>query len=61
MAVDPVCNMRVDEDKAPSSVYKGKRYYFCNPGCQQAFDAHPEHYLANEQREPDGKCEGKKS
>ncbi len=32
-AKDPVCGMQVDKEKAAAtSVYKGKTYYFCNPG-----------------------------
>jgi YHS domain-containing protein len=46
MAVDPVCMMQVDEKKAKhKSVYKGKTYYFCAPGCKIAFDENPEQYL----------------
>jgi len=46
MAVDPVCNMTVDEKKAAAtSEYKGKMYYFCAPGCKTAFDKDPEKYL----------------
>ena len=33
MAVDPVCKMDVDEEKAPATAeYNGKTYYFCAPG-----------------------------
>jgi YHS domain-containing protein len=46
MAVDPVCNMKVDEKKAAAtSEYKGKKYYFCARGCKTAFDQNPEKYL----------------
>jgi YHS domain-containing protein len=46
MTVDPVCKMRVDEKTAKhKSVYKGKNYYFCAPGCKIAFDENPEKYL----------------
>jgi YHS domain-containing protein len=46
MAKDPVCNMDVDEKKAPATAeYKGKKYYFCAPGCQRAFVKDPEKYL----------------
>ncbi|MBN1376546.1 MAG: YHS domain-containing protein [Dehalococcoidia bacterium] len=46
MAIDPVCKMEVDEKKAPAkSLYKGKMYYFCAPGCKKAFDSDPEKYL----------------
>jgi len=34
MAKDPVCGMEVDEKTpAATSEYKGKTYYFCDPGC----------------------------
>ena len=46
MAVDPVCKMQVAEKTAMhKSVYKGKTYYFCAPGCKIAFDETPEKYL----------------
>lgn len=48
MAMDPVCHMQVDEASAQwSSEYKGKTYYFCAPGCKQAFDQDPEKYLSD--------------
>ncbi len=34
-----------DPEKATSSVYKGKTYYFCCPGCKEPFDKDPEKYL----------------
>jgi YHS domain-containing protein len=49
MTKDPVCGMMVDEEKAAAkSVYKGKTYYFCAPGCKAAFDSDPEKYLSSE-------------
>lgn len=45
MAKDPVCDMDVDEATAAgTSVYKGKRYYFCAPGCKMEFDENPGKY-----------------
>jgi YHS domain-containing protein len=45
MAVDPVCNMQVDENKAAGkSEYKGKTYYFCALVCKKKFDEAPEKY-----------------
>jgi Cu+-exporting ATPase len=39
----------VDEKSAAGkSVYKGKTYYFCAPGCKSAFDKDPEKYLGSE-------------
>jgi xanthine dehydrogenase accessory factor len=46
-AADPVCGMSVEPSKVNYvSEYRGEKYYFCCGGCQQAFDAHPENYLA---------------
>ncbi len=43
--MDPVCKMTVDEKTAKlNSVYNGKTYYFCNPGCKNAFDKNPSKY-----------------
>jgi YHS domain-containing protein len=52
MAIDPVCKMEVEEDKAPAtSEYKGKKYYFCAPGCKQTFEQDPEKYIAGEKEQ----------
>ena len=46
MTIDPVCKMRVDEQKAAgSSDYKGQTYYFCSAICKRKFDENPEKYL----------------
>jgi YHS domain-containing protein len=46
MAIDPVCGMEVDEPTAKhTSVYGGKTYYFCAPGCKQSFDRDPQKYV----------------
>ncbi|HIH78596.1 MAG TPA: YHS domain-containing protein [Halobacteria archaeon] len=46
MAVDPVCKMKVDDKKAKYiSEYKGKKYFFCAPGCKKLFDESPEKYI----------------
>ena len=41
----PVCDMMVNEDTAPSSEYKGKKYYFMNPIHKEMFDKAPEKFL----------------
>ncbi len=47
MAKDLVCDMEVDEKTAKwKSVYKGKTYYFCAPGCKKAFEEEPEVYIS---------------
>ncbi len=46
MEIDPVCGMEVDPGtEPPKSVYNGKTYYFCSPGCKRAFDKEPEKYV----------------
>jgi len=46
MAIDPVCGMTVDEQKAPATaVHRGTTYYFCAPGCKRRFEADPEQIL----------------
>jgi YHS domain-containing protein len=43
ISIDPICKMKVDESKCKIiSEYKGKKYYFCAPGCKKAFDQNPE-------------------
>jgi YHS domain-containing protein len=45
MAKDPVCGMEVDENKAAgTSVYNGKKYYFCASSCKSRFEKEPEKY-----------------
>jgi YHS domain-containing protein len=45
-AIDPVCGMTVVKATAKATYeYKGTTYYFCNPGCKEAFAKDPEKYL----------------
>ena len=47
MAMDPVCNMEVDEETAEWKFeYQGQTYYFCAPGCKASFIKDPEKYLS---------------
>ncbi len=47
MVIDPVCKMKVDENKAAGkSEYKGQTYYFCAPGCKKKFDENPQKYVS---------------
>ncbi|HOI72105.1 MAG TPA: YHS domain-containing protein [Methanobacterium sp.] len=49
MAVDPICKMEVDENEAQwFSSYKGRKYYFCAPGCKKEFEENPEKYAEKE-------------
>ena len=51
MVIDPVCKMKVEENKtAATSEYKGKKYYFCAVDRKKAFDQNPEKYLAEEKK-----------
>jgi YHS domain-containing protein len=55
MAVDPVCGMDVEPDKAAAtSEYEGQTYYFCAEMCKTKFDADPEKYLAKAEPEKAG-------
>ncbi len=46
MEKDLVCGMDVDPKTAQDkSVYQGKTYYFCSPGCKKDFDKEPEKYI----------------
>lgn len=44
----PVCGMMVDENTAPSSVYKGKEYYFHKPQHKAMFDKDPGKFLGKQ-------------
>jgi YHS domain-containing protein len=46
MAIDPVCKMNVDEEKAAATYeYKGKKYHFCAVGCRDNFSQDPEKFI----------------
>ena len=48
MAIDPVCKMNVDPDKATAQEEQGgKVYYFCSDTCHQAFIADPKKYTSD--------------
>jgi len=48
-AIDPVCGMTPDPDKARAkgnvATFKGTDYFFCCAGCKAKFEAEPEKYL----------------
>ncbi|HEV7377976.1 MAG TPA: HAD-IC family P-type ATPase, partial [Pyrinomonadaceae bacterium] len=47
-AIDPVCGMTVDPEKAAGrSEYEGATYYFCSPMCKQRFDTDPQRFTAS--------------
>ena len=44
---DPVCGMKVDDQKAASqSTYEGNTYYFCCEDCKAKFDKDPQQYAS---------------
>ncbi|MFW9854360.1 MAG: YHS domain-containing protein [Candidatus Thorarchaeota archaeon] len=45
----PVCGMMVDEHRSPSTVYKGKTFYFHKPMHKEMFDKDPEKFLSRQQ------------
>ncbi len=46
IAIDPVCGMQVDTEKATfTSEHEGTVYYFCGKGCKLEFDDDPATYL----------------
>jgi len=48
MAIDSVCGMEVKEEEAAgSSLYKGKKYYFCSKNCKEKFDENPEDFMSS--------------
>ena len=54
MAVDPVCKMNVDEKTVATSMYKGKKYYFCAESCRKSFVENPKKFLVPECDKPKG-------
>jgi uncharacterized membrane protein YraQ (UPF0718 family)/YHS domain-containing protein len=46
-ATDPVCGMKVDRVKALQANHMGGAYYFCSPGCLEAFRTNASDYLPN--------------
>ncbi len=44
-AIDPVCGMTVDTEKARNLEHAGLHYYFCSQNCVEKFKANPGKYL----------------
>ena len=40
-AIDPICNMKVDKEKALKTTYEGATYYFCAEACLKKFNDDP--------------------
>ena len=43
-ARDPVCGMSVDSGTALSAEHRGRRHFFCGPGCRAKFEAEPDRF-----------------
>ena len=57
MAKDLVCGMEVDEKIAKyKTIYQGKYYYFCAPGCKKTFEANPQKYVSSAPSEHSHSC-----
>jgi YHS domain-containing protein len=41
---DPVCGMSVDSGTALSAEHRGRRHFFCGPGCRAKFEAEPDRF-----------------
>jgi YHS domain-containing protein len=47
------CGGRITEpDRYPSTVYQGRKIYFCNNACFEAFKTDPDRFLAGEIEHP---------
>lgn len=52
MAIDPVCGMEVNKEKAPAVfLYMGRTLYFCSASCQRLFRGNPYEYIKEEGHE----------
>lgn len=49
-AIDPVCKMTVDKANpgGGTAEHENETYYFCGPGCREAFVAEPAKYLGDD-------------
>jgi putative ABC transport system ATP-binding protein len=45
MAIDPVCGMSVEQEKAITAEWNGQTYYFCAKGCREEFSARPSEFV----------------
>ena len=55
MNQDPVCGMEVDEEDAPTTMYKETEYAFCSEDCKNIFEANPEKYVLSPEGENVGR------
>ncbi len=46
MTTDPVCGMKVDNQRPVMAYeYKGRIYYFCSAGCRDEFSYDPDKFI----------------
>ena len=46
MTKDPVCGIKVDENRGEfHTQFAGKKYFFCSDECRQEFEAEPDAYV----------------
>ena len=46
MTKDPVCGMKVDENRSEfHTQFAGKKYFFCSDECRKEFEAEPDAYV----------------
>ncbi len=45
MATDPVCGMKIEREKAVTTVWEGQSYSFCSRGCRNEFLEEPHQFL----------------
>jgi YHS domain-containing protein len=46
MAIDPVCGMSIEQEKAISTEWDGQTFFFCAHGCRNEFLIEPHKFLA---------------
>ena len=45
MAIDPVCGMKVDDNRSEfQTQFAGKKYFFCSEDCQSEFENRPDEF-----------------
>ena len=45
MAIDPVCGMSIEQEKAVAAEWNGRTFYFCARGCRGEFLVDPRRFL----------------
>ena len=61
MAIDPVCKMNVEPEKAAAKAeHEGQMYYFCSDACHKAFVAEPKKYTSDATAASHSCCGGHK-